>query len=156
MPIYEYACKSGHITERLFKMDARPETVACSHCSNVASSVISLIAFTPLRYGDCTGKYGVNGFHDRGLGATYHNSMERDALMKKKGLISWEEAGGDAAYDRYKTAQIATAKGQDAYLETFDTVVNQGGAIKKAHELAVAAQETAKAETTLTKSISEE
>ena len=155
MPIYEYRCHNNHITERLFKMDARPETVACSHCSNVASSIVSLIAFTPLRYGDCTGKYGVDGFHDRGLGATYHNSMERDAIMKQKGLISWEEAGGDAAYDRYKTTQIATARGQDAYLATFDTVVADGGHIKKAHELATAASETAVFSTT-TKSITEE
>ena len=156
MPIREFKCANGHITERLLKMsDDRTET-NCQSCNQTASSIVSLIAFTPLRYGDCTGKYGVNGFHDRGLGATYHNSMERDAIMKQKGLISWEEAGGDAAYDRYKTTQIATARGQDAYLETFDTVVSQGGHLKKAHELAVNASEIAKAETTLNKSITEE
>lgn len=149
MPIREFKCQSGHFTERILKMSDETDTVACATCSREAKLLVSLIAFTPLRYGDCTGRYGVNGFYDRGLGTTYHNSMERDALMKKKGLVSWEEAGGDAAYDRYKTNQIAEAAGSDAYLNTFDNVVANGGHIKKAHELATAAKETAIIETTV-------
>ena len=40
-------------------------------------------------------RYGVNGFHDRGLGATYHNSMERERIMEQKGLV---DAG---AFDKH-------------------------------------------------------
>lgn len=149
MPIREFACPNNHVTERLLKMDDDRTQVDCHRCSQTAHLMVSLIAFTPMRFGDCTGKYGVNGFYDRGLGATYHNSMEREAIMKAKGLVTWEEAGGNTAYDSYKTTQIATARGQDAYLETFNTVLENGGHLKKAHELANAASDTARATTTV-------
>lgn len=139
MPLYEFKCPKSHVTERLFKIDAKPPSVPCK-CGLEAAPMVSLIAFTPARYGDQTGKYGVNGFYDRGLGATYHNSMEREAIMKAKGLVTWEEAGGDKAYDSHKENWIHEQLEADAYLDTFDEAVADGASLVKAHELGLEAR----------------
>ena len=140
MPLRDFKCPKGHVTERLLKMSDDRTQVDCQSCSQTAYLMVSLIASTSLRWGDCTGKFGVNGHYDRGLGATYHNSMEREALMKAKGLVTWEEAGGDASYDSYKQNHLEKQLGADAYLETFDEAVADGASLIKAHDLGLEAR----------------
>ena len=86
MPMFDYFC-GEHVYEALFlpKEDV-PAQIKCPECGKLALKQMSMPANTPGRWGDQTGKYGVDGFFDRGLGARYHTSMERDAIMDAKGL----------------------------------------------------------------------
>jgi len=85
-----------------------------------------------LKYGDCTGKYGVNGYYDKALGATYHNSSERDAICKAKGLVPLSEIG--EAYCEKAVAktrrEIARAEADTIALET--AIVRNNGNLEKA------------------------
>lgn len=141
MPIYSYRCSNEHIHERIRPMSACDEPSICPACNENARPIPSLIAQTSLRWGDNTGRFGVNGFYDRGLGATYHNTVERDQIMKQKGLVPLDEIGGDAELDRRIEKQKTDAKKADAYTATF-TIAEAGGASPfKAHELATAASD---------------
>ena len=48
-----------------------------------------MVARTAAKWGDNS----VNGVYDRGLGARYRNSQEREAIMKAKGLIHESDLG---------------------------------------------------------------
>jgi|TARA_R110000751_G_scaffold8840_2_gene34358 hypothetical protein len=88
MPLFDYFC-GEHVHEALFlPKEEVPDSIKCPECDNDSYKQISIPAHTPGRWGDQTGKYGVNGFFDRGLGARYQTSMQREALMDKKGLVS--------------------------------------------------------------------
>ena len=88
MPLFDYFC-GEHVHEALFlPKEEVPESISCPDCGKTSNKQMSVPANTPGRWGDQTGKYGVNGFFDRGLGARYHTSMQREALMEKKGLVS--------------------------------------------------------------------
>jgi len=87
MPMFDYCC-GRHTTEELFfPKEEIPEEILCSECGDRAIKMLPLVAKTAGRWGDQTGKYGVDGFFDRGLGARYHTSMEREAIMESKGLV---------------------------------------------------------------------
>lgn len=86
MPLFDYFC-GEHVHEALFfPKEEVPNSIDCPQCGKLAVKQLSMPAVTPGRWGDQTGKYGVDGFFDRGLGARYHTSMERDAIMDEKGL----------------------------------------------------------------------
>jgi hypothetical protein len=86
MPLFDYFC-GNHVHEALFlPKEEIPNQIQCPECGQLALKQLSMPASTPGRWGDQTGKYGVNGFFDRGLGTRYHTSMERDAIMDAKGL----------------------------------------------------------------------
>jgi len=88
MPLFDYQCEDGHVEERLFQGgEDVPAGVDCLHCGKPALRLLSMPSFTPGRWGDQTGKYGVNGHYDKGLGARYQTSAQRDRIMEKKGLV---------------------------------------------------------------------
>lgn len=112
MPLMNYKCKScGHIEEELVKRPV-PQSLDCVQCGAPAPRVEVgyLIAKTPGRWGDQTGKYGVNGHYDYGLGATYHNSMEKERIMKSKGLIPLSDLGTHAWDDAQDRARVKAGK----------------------------------------------
>jgi len=78
------------------------------------------IAKTPGRWGDQTGKYGVNGYYDKGLGATYHSSMEREKIMKAKGLVSLEDYDQHMWEDETEK-RVAKAQAQQDLSDRLDT-----------------------------------
>ena len=41
MPVYEYQCKAGHITEDLHLLDVRPEKIKCHTCGKQARFILS-------------------------------------------------------------------------------------------------------------------
>lgn len=41
MPLYQYRCGKGHLDERVFRVDRKPETIRCSLCGSRAKSVIA-------------------------------------------------------------------------------------------------------------------
>jgi putative FmdB family regulatory protein len=140
MPLYEYQCKNAHRHERVRPMSMCEEPSICPTCNGIAHHIPSLIAATPLSWGDT--KYGaVNGTYDRGLGATYRNRQERDQIMKQKGVVPLDEIGGDAEIDRRFEKQKTDAKKAEVYTNTFTQAEAGGADMFKAHDLATAASD---------------
>lgn len=114
------------IEEVLVKMDAEPPV--CKECGSERKFLISMPAKTSGRWGDNTGKYGVNGCFDRGLGATYYNSMEREAICKAKGLIPLSDVGGDNFVEKRLTEEAQIKRDQDRILQSYhDKIAYYGG-----------------------------
>jgi hypothetical protein len=95
-----------------------PDSIDCPQCGELALKQLSMPASTPGRWGDQTGKYGVDGFYDRGLGARYQTSMEREAIMEKKGLVSTGDFDKHFVEDTLQR-QTAHQKQQDANIARY-------------------------------------
>jgi len=80
MPIYDYDCKHCNIYLEIFCEIEEADSQICERCSRPLSKRISVFANTPRRWGDS------HGYFDRGLGCYVANSMERERIMKEKGL----------------------------------------------------------------------
>ncbi len=112
MPLFDYFC-GEHVYEALFlPKEEVPETVKCPTCGKPAGKQLSMPASTPGRWGDQTGKFGVNGFYDRGLGARYQTSMQREKIMDAKGLVPESSFGKHHVEDSLQR-QAAHQAGQD-------------------------------------------
>ena len=96
-------------------------------------------ARTSARWGDSgTGAASnVQGTYDRGLGVTYHNSMEREAIMKAKGLVSLEDVGGDHFVQDRLSAERRTKAEQDKVLSSYHTKVTEYGGDEQAKVKAI-------------------
>ena len=95
-----------------------PDSIDCPQCGQLALKQLSMPASTPGRWGDQTGKYGVDGFYDRGLGARYQTSMQREAIMEKKGLVSTGDFDKHFVEDTLQR-QTAYQKQQDANIARY-------------------------------------
>lgn len=116
--MFDYFC-GEHVHEELFlPKEEAPNSIACPECGELALKQMSMPAFTPGRWGDQTGKYGVNGFFDRGLGARYHTSMERESIMDAKGLASVSDLDKHHVEDAMEKT-IAADKQQDANIARY-------------------------------------
>lgn len=136
MPLYETRCPNGHITEDLYK--TRPETITC-RCGETSTIILSLNARTSGRWGDNGMGGGVNGYYDKAMGASYHTSMERDALMAKKGFVHLDDIGGDDAVDRWFDNEKNKNAKTDKYLNHYEAVMKETGdpidAMERAQDL---------------------
>lgn len=143
MPIFEHRCtKCFEVKEDLYKGDC-PETVTCPKCGSEAKRKMSLYARTPGLFGDCgLGGTAVNGVYDRGLGASYQNSRERDRLIAERGVIPLSDLGSYAIEDNLEKRKYE-ARAADAYNDTFDKTMAETNSIYTAHEKAMSAKETA-------------
>jgi hypothetical protein len=93
--------------------------------------MMSLPAKTSGKWGDQTGKWGVNGFYDRGLGATYYTSAEREKIARSKGLVPLEDVGGDSFIENRFSAERNIREQQDKILQDYkDKVKEYGGSIQ--------------------------
>ena len=118
MPMFDYFC-GEHVHEALFlPREEVPDSIKCPQCGELALKQLAMPALTPGRWGDQTGKYGVDGFFDRGLGARYHTSMQRDALMENKGLVSTGDFDKHHVEDTLER-QSAHQKQQDANIARY-------------------------------------
>lgn len=80
MPIREFKCEDGHVSDELIRSsDPVPQTITC-WCGLEARLQISTFARTPGTFGDST------AYFDRGLGCVVRNNQHREQLMKAKGL----------------------------------------------------------------------
>tara|TARA_Y100001963_G_C6738920_1_gene427878 strand:- start:540 stop:1010 length:471 start_codon:yes stop_codon:yes gene_type:complete len=118
MPLFDYFC-GEHVHEALFlPKEEVPDSIECPQCGQLAIKQLSIPANTPGRWGDQTGKYGVDGFYDRGLGARYQTSMQREAIMEKKGLVSTGDFDKHYVEDTLQR-QSAHQKQQDANISRY-------------------------------------
>tara|TARA_R110002020_G_scaffold46851_3_gene133464 strand:+ start:10669 stop:11127 length:459 start_codon:yes stop_codon:yes gene_type:complete len=111
MPLFDYQCKYGHVTERLIYGGDIPNNAICK-CGSNSERMVSAPAYTPGRWGDQTGKYGVNGHYDHALGASYSTSMEKEAIMRKKGVISSSDLDQHFVEDRIQKEEAEHAQHQ--------------------------------------------
>ena len=126
MPLFDYFC-GEHVHEALFMpKEEVPHSIKCPKCGETSVKQLSMPANTPGRWGDQTGKYGVDGFYDRGLGARYQTSMQREAIMDAKGLASASDFDKDIVEDsmqrqmEYQNQQDKNLARYKANLKKFD------------------------------------
>ncbi len=118
MPLFDYFC-GAHVHEALFlPKEEVPNSIECPKCGKISLKQMPMPASTPGRWGDQTGKYGVDGFFDRGLGARYQTSMQREAIMEAKGLVSTNDFDKHHVEDTLQK-QLAHEKQQDANLARY-------------------------------------
>lgn len=103
----------------LCKYEERPSHVICKVHDLPAPCVPAAPAFTPGRWGDTRGHYSST------LGTFVENSVERDKIMKKKGLVHLDDLGGDSFVDSHFDKQRAASAGTDDYLKTYDTIYKE-------------------------------
>jgi len=131
MPMYDficYTCKKQ--TDRLCKFENKDEQT-CRDCDSPLRPLVSAPAKTAGKWGDQTGKWGVNGCFDRGLGATYYTSAERERIAKSKGLVPLEDVGGDSFIEKRMSAELNIKAEQDKILQSYkDKVAEYGGSIQ--------------------------
>ncbi len=132
MPIHDYACfDCEKIEEKFIKMSQVNEAMSCSSCGKEMKRMMSLPAKTAGKWGDQTGKWGVNGFYDRGLGATYYTSAEREKIARAKGLVPLEDVGGDSFVENRFAAEKSIREQQDKILQEYKNKVTEyGGSIQ--------------------------
>ena len=96
MPIFEFQCKSCSAkAEKIMKRSEVDEFLAHNSCTcgGEIKKLISAHAYTPSLFGDMTGKFGVNGVFDPGLGRHVQNERHRDQILKQKGLVRESDMG---------------------------------------------------------------
>tara|TARA_R110002012_G_scaffold309413_1_gene516388 strand:+ start:3588 stop:4043 length:456 start_codon:yes stop_codon:yes gene_type:complete len=129
MPLFDYNC-GDHVYQELFlPKEEVPKTIKCPVCGEESKKMVPTPAFTPGRWGDQTGKFGVNGFYDRGLGASYHTSMERERIMDAKGLASCSDLDKYHVEDAMEKT-IAKNKQQDTNIATYKANIKKFGGDK--------------------------
>lgn len=127
--MYDVMCwKCRKIEEIISRYD--DPTSECPMCGTERKRLPSAPAKTAMRWGDngTRASSNVNGTYDRGLGATYHTSMEREAICKAKGLVPLSEVGGDDFVQKRMNTEIEIKAQQDKVLQTYlDKVDTYGG-----------------------------
>jgi|TARA_R110000796_G_scaffold198588_1_gene314915 hypothetical protein len=99
MPLYVYdilgpdGLPSGETIEEIFKASEVPDQLKGALTGAIAiRRRVNLIARTPDKWGaGGTGKWGINGFFDRGLGVRYNSYEERDAICKARGVVPLDD-----------------------------------------------------------------
>jgi putative FmdB family regulatory protein len=95
MAIYEHKCETCQtIFDVRRPIENRDDPYLCPYDGVVTKRMITAHQLTPGLFGDCTGKYGVNGVYDRGLGTHVHNEKHRDQILKQKGFVRESELSG--------------------------------------------------------------
>lgn len=141
MPIYQYSCSNcKSIHERLLPMSKRESFCQENDCECGGSlkPKITAPAHTPSGWGDMTGRYGVNGYFSKALGA-YTDSPEAERkIMEKRGFIResdlpknyWEDETSrrlglmreqDKITEQYKELLSSGHTKEEAIAETFST-----------------------------------
>jgi len=123
MPIHDYVCVTcENVQEKFIKMSQVNDTFTCQ-CGTELKRLMSVPAKTAGKWGDQTGKWGVNGFYDRGLGATYYTSAEREKIARAKGLVPLEDVGGDSFIENRFVAEMNIKAEQDKILQDYKNKV---------------------------------
>lgn len=51
MPIYQYGCANGHVSDALRKVDERKDPFPCPQCGEPTTHEVTVVAFDNLRMG---------------------------------------------------------------------------------------------------------
>jgi len=95
MAFYEYHCETCNTSYEIRrKVSDRDLPYLCPHDGAETKRMVTAPLFTPGSWGDETGKYGVNGVYDRGLGTYVKNEKHRDQILKQKGFVRESDLSG--------------------------------------------------------------
>lgn len=88
MPLYSYQCKScEEVTDEVFPLDAKPQSIICPHCKLEAHSIISFKGGLKIDQGM---------HYSKALGKIVKNDKELKAEAKARGLIPMENASPES------------------------------------------------------------
>ena len=138
MPVCKFQCiECGSGFDKLMKFSEREEFIDTTVCGCDGELVVGMTApaRTPGRWGDNTGTHGVNGHFDAQLGQVYYTSMQREAIMREKGLVLESDLGDQHAVDDQLRSQMSEDKHLDQLSKTYKAKLVEhgttyGGAIK--------------------------
>lgn len=94
MPLYEYQCGDGHVTEKFFPITAetRPKSVRCGTCPRLAKRVYSLAGVVP----DFPEHYNWS------FGCIVKNRAHHKELQRKHNVHDWEDVKENPQSSRYR------------------------------------------------------
>jgi len=85
--LYSYKCRvCGYVTEDIRTVEERYSPCTCEYCGGDSEKLVDMPAKTPARWGDS------HGYYDRGLGMYVENSMQKEQILKDRGLVHVDEA----------------------------------------------------------------
>jgi putative FmdB family regulatory protein len=126
MPLYEFECTQCGATHDRICSFAECETAAdqfeCS-CGGAIKKLLSIPAFTPERWGDGTGKYGVNGFKCVQSGRRFQNKREQYKWMEANGKVCVNGTQYDTL--SYHESQMSDLNKQDKQAAETANYINQ-------------------------------
>ena len=95
MPIYEFKCETCQTVFDVRRpIENRDDPYLCPYDGVETKRMVTAHQLTPGLFGDNTGKYGVNGVYDRGLGTYVQNEKHRDQILKQKGFVRESDLSG--------------------------------------------------------------
>jgi hypothetical protein len=81
MPLYDFVCRAGHVTEKLYSMNAKhPQSVRCGTCLGRARRIF----FTPTVVPDFPEHYNWS------FGCVVKNRAHHRQLQQERGVQDWE------------------------------------------------------------------
>ena len=122
MPIYSYDCSRCNIFMEVFCEIEEADYQMCETCGDLLSKRMPVFANTPRRWGDS------HGYFDRGLGCYVANSMERERIMKEKGLRPVSQQELDEVQHQESVDHLKHTKD----VETFSTTLKKTNSFAKA------------------------
>lgn len=108
MPIFAWGCTCcGKEYETIMSYERSEKVeVLCKGCSLVMRKKVNIPAFTPSSWGDCTGKFGVNGTYNKGLGCFVKNNKDAEQIAKSRGLVPFSEAFSGRSFESVTDADM--------------------------------------------------
>jgi putative FmdB family regulatory protein len=90
MPLYDFACEKGHVTEEFFTMKGpRPKTVKCGVCRMEAHRVYS----APVVVDDFPEHFNIS------VGEVVKNRAHMRRIQKERGLKDYDPVPGSPGYE---------------------------------------------------------
>ncbi len=126
MPIYDYSCNvCKKKVDVLVKYDLK-DNVNCSTCGELMLRHMPLPARTSGRWGDSGGGW------DYSLGRHFNNSMEKEAYIKKHGLVAASDVGGVGFVDDQVHKQIVDTDNHLKDVADYERLKKETGSVEKA------------------------
>lgn len=95
MAFYTYHCETCNTEFDIRRpVSERNQPYFCPYDGVETKRMVTAPQFTPGSWGEQTGRFGVNGLYDRGLGMKIQNEKHRDQVLKQRGLVRESEISG--------------------------------------------------------------
>lgn len=133
MPFYEYQCTLCYSEIELLQSIEEGEYFVYENtceCGGDLKKMISTFAHTPSRWGDETGKYGVNGMFSKGLGKIVKNRREEEKIMASMGKVPVADLPQHFIEDRMEQLKEEEAKIETKRMTYISKVKEYGSDIK--------------------------
>jgi len=123
MPLYEYQCEEGHVTEHLYKHGEVPDELECI-CGYPAHRLLSMPAKTATLWsGSWASGLGGSGFYSQSVGSMVGSKREEEKIMNKRGFVREADlaGGGEIAYERSVSKKNEERAKMDKMADTYQS-----------------------------------